>query len=129
MAETNEARSSFLSVMSQLLQESGRESILAPYVPLASEVAQSIIEFSGIGEKKRKSKTSLDIYIYIKKKLGSSDVIFDLGCGDGRLLTAAALQVGCQCFGYDIDKSAIEQAKDNIAEVKKKKKSKEENKG
>jgi SAM-dependent methyltransferase len=32
-----------------------------------------------------------------------ADVLYDLGCGDGRIVIAAAKKVGCQAIGYDID--------------------------
>ena len=35
--------------------------------------------------------------------LSAKDVVFDLGCGDGRVLLKLAEQVGCRCVGVDID--------------------------
>src|SRR5262245_59067384 len=35
------------------------------------------------------------------------DVLYDLGCGDGRFLTTAAKKYGCKAHGVDIDPSAI----------------------
>jgi len=44
-------------------------------------------------------------------QLTSSDVLWDLGCGDGRLLHQAAVQYGCRCVGVDIDESCIAEAR------------------
>ena len=44
-------------------------------------------------------------------RLGASDCIWDLGCGDGRLLHQAAAQHGCHCVGIEIVPQCIELAK------------------
>lgn len=49
-------------------------------------------------------------------RLGASDVLWDLGCGDGRLLHQAATQYGCRCVGVDIDAPCIEEAKQRAVE-------------
>jgi SAM-dependent methyltransferase len=36
-------------------------------------------------------------------KLTKDDVFADFGCGDGRVLQAAATTVGCKCVGYEIN--------------------------
>lgn len=38
------------------------------------------------------------------------DVIYDLGCGDGRILIAAAQQFGAQGVGIDVDGDRIQEA-------------------
>ncbi|UCF71327.1 MAG: SAM-dependent methyltransferase [candidate division WOR-3 bacterium] len=35
--------------------------------------------------------------------VGSSDIVYDLGCGDGRVLIAAARRFGARGVGYEID--------------------------
>lgn len=40
-------------------------------------------------------------------RLTSEDVLWDIGCGDGRVLHQAALQYGCTCVGMDIDASCV----------------------
>lgn len=42
-------------------------------------------------------------------QVGGSDVLYDLGCGDGRLLIRAAQQWGTRCVGVDIDPVRIAQ--------------------
>jgi SAM-dependent methyltransferase len=43
------------------------------------------------------------------------DIVYDLGCGDGRILVTAAKKYGVKGFGFDIDP---EQVKASIANVK-----------
>jgi SAM-dependent methyltransferase len=43
------------------------------------------------------------------------DVVYDLGCGDGRIVATAAKKYGCKAFGFDVDPQRIE---DSLATVK-----------
>jgi len=43
----------------------------------------------------------------------ASDVVYDLGCGDGRIVIAAARTYGARGVGVDIDPVRIEQARQN----------------
>ncbi|MGQ0512450.1 MAG: methyltransferase domain-containing protein [Betaproteobacteria bacterium] len=43
-------------------------------------------------------------------KVGPSDVVYDLGCGDGRIVIAAAEKFGARGVGIDIDPRRIEDA-------------------
>jgi uncharacterized protein (TIGR03000 family) len=43
------------------------------------------------------------------------DVVWDLGCGDGRIPVTAARQYGCQARGFDIDPQRV---KDSLANVR-----------
>ena len=45
-----------------------------------------------------------------------SDVVYDLGCGDGRIVVTAAKQFGCRAFGYDIDPERIAESKQNVSD-------------
>ena len=45
--------------------------------------------------------------------LKPDDVVYDLGCGDGRLVIAAARAVGCSGIGFDIDPNLVQQAREN----------------
>ncbi len=42
-----------------------------------------------------------------------SDLVYDLGCGDGRMLVLAAKKYGCRGFGYDIDPERVAAAESN----------------
>ncbi len=49
-------------------------------------------------------------------KVSSKDVVWDLGCGDGRIPVTAAKEFGCKARGFDIDP---ERVKDSLASVRK----------
>jgi SAM-dependent methyltransferase len=44
-----------------------------------------------------------------------TDMIYDLGCGDGRILVLAAQKYGVQAVGYDIDPERIIESRQNVA--------------
>ncbi len=47
--------------------------------------------------------------------VGKDDVVYDLGCGDGRIVIAAARKYGCKAIGVDIDPLRVEQSRKNVA--------------
>jgi hypothetical protein len=46
-------------------------------------------------------------------ELEKGDVLYDLGCGDGRIVVAAAKQLGIRSVGVDVDPQRIREAKAN----------------
>jgi ribosomal protein L11 methylase PrmA len=42
------------------------------------------------------------------------DLVYDLGCGDGRMLVLAAQKYGCHAVGYDIDPERVREARENV---------------
>jgi predicted RNA methylase len=44
----------------------------------------------------------------------ADDVVYDLGCGDGRIVVTAAKKFGCQAVGFDIDPQRVREARANI---------------
>jgi SAM-dependent methyltransferase len=62
---------------------------LAPYVPTPSEVVDRMLAFA---------------------KVGPRDVVYDLGCGDGRIVIAAAKKYGARGVGVDIDPERINES-------------------
>jgi SAM-dependent methyltransferase len=46
-------------------------------------------------------------------QVNSTDVVYDLGCGDGRIVIAAAKTFGARGVGIDIDPVRIREAKNN----------------
>ena len=48
-------------------------------------------------------------------KLTRNDVIWDLGCGDGRIPVTAARKYACKACGFDIDPDRV---KDSLASVR-----------
>ena len=45
--------------------------------------------------------------------IGPLDVVYDLGCGDGRIVIAAAKQYGTRGVGIDLDPARIREARAN----------------
>jgi SAM-dependent methyltransferase len=62
---------------------------LAPYVPTPPEVVDRMLAFA---------------------KVGPRDVVYDLGCGDGRIVIAAAKKYGARGVGVDIDPARINES-------------------
>ena len=46
-------------------------------------------------------------------KTGPDDVVYDLGCGDGRIVITAAQKFGAEGVGIDIDAGLVERARAN----------------
>ncbi len=63
-----------------------------PYVPTPQEVVDRMLQLA---------------------KVGKNDILFDLGCGDGRIVVTAAKAHGARCTGIDIDPERIAEAKEN----------------
>jgi SAM-dependent methyltransferase len=63
-----------------------------PYVPTDDAVVPAILRLAKVGE---------------------SDVIYDLGCGDGRIVIAAAKRFGARGVGIDIDPDRIMECREN----------------
>jgi uncharacterized protein (TIGR03000 family) len=42
------------------------------------------------------------------------DVVYDLGCGDGRIVVTAAKKYGCKAYGFDVDPERIAESKENV---------------
>ena len=43
-----------------------------------------------------------------------ADVVYDLGCGDGRIVVAAAKRYRCRAAGFDIDPRRVEEAREAV---------------
>ncbi|HLJ15270.1 MAG TPA: nucleotidyltransferase family protein [Bryobacteraceae bacterium] len=65
---------------------------LAAYEPTPPEVVDQVLRFA---------------------KLSARDVLYDLGCGDGRIVVAAAEKYGIRAVGVDIDPARIAEARAN----------------
>src|SRR5690349_21174554 len=57
-----------------------------PYVPTPQEVVDRMLQLA---------------------KVGKNDVLYDLGCGDGRIVVTAAKTYGARCTGIDLDPERI----------------------
>lgn len=47
-------------------------------------------------------------------KLKKEDVLYDLGCGDGRIVVTAAKRYGVKAIGFDIDPERVKESRDNV---------------
>jgi len=47
-------------------------------------------------------------------RVTSSDLLYDLGCGDGRIVIAAARKYGCRAIGFDIDPRRVAESQENV---------------
>jgi SAM-dependent methyltransferase len=65
-----------------------------PFVPTPPEVVDEMLRMAGVK---------------------SGDVLYDLGCGDGRIVIAAAKRFGIRAVGIDIDPVRITESTDNAA--------------
>lgn len=43
------------------------------------------------------------------------DVVYDLGCGDGRIVVTAARKYGCKAAGFDVDPECVRWSRENVA--------------
>jgi uncharacterized protein (TIGR03000 family) len=68
-----------------------------PYVPTPQEVVDKMLELANI------------------KK---GDVVYDLGCGDGRIVMTAAKKYGVKAVGFDKDPQRVKEAKENVKKNK-----------
>jgi SAM-dependent methyltransferase len=63
-----------------------------PYVPTDEPVVAAMLRFAAVNE---------------------NDVVYDLGCGDGRIVIAAARRFGCRAVGVDIDPLRIRESRES----------------
>ncbi len=42
------------------------------------------------------------------------DLLYDLGCGDGRIVVTAAKKYGCRAVGYDLDPDRVKESIENV---------------
>jgi SAM-dependent methyltransferase len=80
-------------------------------------------------EQEKPKKTTADVvYVatphdVVKKmlemaKITKDDVVYDLGCGDGRIVVAAAKRYGCHGVGFDIADERVKESRANVKKAK-----------
>jgi precorrin-6B methylase 2 len=67
------------------------------YVPTPQEVVDKMLEMAKVDKK---------------------DVVWDLGCGDGRIPVTAAKKFGCKAMGFDVAQKRIEESLENVKKNK-----------
>jgi hypothetical protein len=70
-----------------------QEAKIVPYVPTPQDVVERMLELA-----------------QVKK----SDVVYDLGSGDGRIVITAAKKYGVKAIGFEIDPERIKESRENI---------------
>jgi SAM-dependent methyltransferase len=65
----------------------------APFVTTPQEVVDKMLEVAG---------------------LTNDDVLYDLGCGDGRIVVTAAKRFGCRAVGYDNNPDRVRESLENV---------------
>ena len=82
-----------LAVISIHAQDTGASGMPdVPYVPTTETAVKAMLKLA---------------------KVRSSDIVYDLGCGDGRIVIAAARNYGARGVGIDIDPQLIREAREN----------------
>lgn len=71
-----------------------RDRSISPFAPVPRAVAERMLGLAGVGP---------------------TDVVCDLGCGDGQIVVTAAKQYGARAIGYDLDPSLLALARANAA--------------
>jgi SAM-dependent methyltransferase len=66
----------------------------SPYVPTPISIVREMLDLAEVGK---------------------DDILYDLGCGDGRLILTAAVEYGAKCVGIEIRKDLVEKA---LADIK-----------
>jgi SAM-dependent methyltransferase len=74
----------------------GQRPTLAPYIPTPQDVVDRMLEVAQVTNK---------------------DTVFDLGCGDGRIVITAAKKFGAHGVGIDIDKDRISESRRNARDA------------
>ncbi len=69
-----------------------RRELDVPYVPTKPEAVDAMLKLANVTK---------------------ADILYDLGCGDGRIVIAAAKQYGAHGVGLDIDPERIKEAREN----------------
>src|SRR5215217_2124715 len=81
-----------LASSSSVAHQTATTSNLAPYVPTPQDVVDRMLALAGVTK---------------------DDVVYDLGCGDGRIVVTAAKQFGARGVGVDIDPQRIKESEAN----------------
>jgi SAM-dependent methyltransferase len=84
--------SRLLATATLMLSLASPQRSLAPYVPTPQDVVERMLALAGVA---------------------AADVVYDLGCGDGRIPITAAVKYGARGVGVDIDPRRIAESKAN----------------
>jgi len=82
---------SIVVLTTPLRADKNQANIADPFEPTPPQVVDDMLRLAGVT---------------------ASDYVFDLGCGDGRIVIAAAKNFGARAFGVDLDPQRIEECKE-----------------
>ena len=80
-----------------IAQEECRQESLAPFVPTPMEIVEKMLEVAEVNK---------------------NDIVYDLGCGDGRIVVMAAEKYGARGVGIDYDPERVAEAKELVKKKK-----------
>lgn len=83
---------SFFIFSAEGIGQYGKERYIVPYVPSNRERVAQMLTIAQVNE---------------------DDIVYDLGCGDGRIVIAAAKEFGARGVGIDINPARISKSKEN----------------
>ncbi|HUT62870.1 MAG TPA: methyltransferase domain-containing protein [Anaerolineae bacterium] len=78
-------------------QENSYQSYDVPYVPTPEEVVEEMLKLADVGK---------------------DDIVYDLGCGDGRIVITAAKEMGAHGIGIDINPQRLKESRENAIKAK-----------
>jgi SAM-dependent methyltransferase len=84
----------FLDFLKEDVNEGGVKKPDVIYVPTPNDVVAKMLEMANVQQ---------------------DDLLYDLGCGDGRIVVTAAKRYGCRAVGYDVDPKRIKESLENVA--------------
>jgi ribosomal protein L11 methylase PrmA len=84
------------AVCSTTVRSSAQRPTLAPYIPTPQDVVDRMLQLA---------------------EVTSKDTVYDLGCGDGRVVITAAKTYGARGVGIDIDKDRIDESRRNARDA------------
>lgn len=76
------------------IDEDGEKKPDVIYVPTPNDVVAKMLEMANVQK---------------------DDLLYDLGCGDGRIVVTAAKRFRCRAVGYDVDPKRIKESLENVA--------------
>ncbi len=88
---------SAIAILGAAFAQEPRRTPDVPYVPTTEAAVQAMLKLANVQK---------------------TDVVYDLGCGDGRIVIAAAKDFGARGVGIDIDPQRIREAKENAQKAK-----------
>ncbi len=73
--------------------EDGSRTVDVIYIPTPQDVVDRMLSLAAVGK---------------------GDLVYDLGCGDGRIVVTAARRFGCRAFGCDLDPRRVQESRDSV---------------